>query len=118
MLMKLEVHKQYFIDSSKLITSINNSVVIRKKFFSLLDVSESDKHYTPQVAEKQSKTWKYTIRDQGGCENNSEIQANRIKTNAKKKCSQCGYANNVSIHTITQKKWTNQDRGKHIMQQS
>lgn len=102
--MKLEVHKQYFIDSSKLITSINNSVVIRKKFFSLLDVSESDKHYTPQVAEKQSKTWKYTIRDQGGCENNSEIQANRIKTNAKKKCIQCGYANNVSIHTITQKK--------------
>lgn len=47
----------YFIDTDffrfESINSADNSVVIWKKFFSLLDVSESDKNYTPQVAAKE-----------------------------------------------------------------
>jgi len=51
--------RKYFNDtdffSLESINSVDNSVVIRKKFFSLLDVSESHKHYTPQVAVKNRR---------------------------------------------------------------
>lgn len=52
-------HHTYFIErdffSFESINSADNSVVIWKKFFSLLDVSESDKDYTPQVAVKKEE---------------------------------------------------------------
>lgn len=53
------IHSKHFNDtdffSLETINSVDNSIVIRKKFFSLLDVSESDKHYTPQLAVKKGK---------------------------------------------------------------
>lgn len=58
--MKLDVQMWCFINtrffSLESVNSVDNSIIIRKKFFSLLDVSESDKHYTPQVAVKEGKT--------------------------------------------------------------
>lgn len=52
-------HCTNFIDTDffgfECINSADNSVVIWKKFFSLLDVSESDKNYTPQVAVKEEE---------------------------------------------------------------
>lgn len=93
-------HKKYCngtdFFSPESINSIDDSVVIRKKFFSLLDVSESDKHYTPQGAIKKRKAKHVSkqLRCQKAYEKNTEIKReskqNQNWYHYQKKCNPCG----------------------------